>query len=87
MDLSGDRRNKEKEDHNKERCKKEKSMHAYLGQHLIFNSARRDSGGLLSMVILRFELESEAMEELEGVDEENKYYIKNKVDPKNTEKN
>lgn len=39
------------------------------------------------MVILRFELESEAMEELEGVDEENKYYIKNKVDHKNTEKN
>jgi len=43
------------------RWKRKESMHAYLGQHLIFNSARRDSGGLLSMVILRFELESEAM--------------------------
>lgn len=45
----------------------------------MFNSARRDSGGLLSMVILRFdELESEAMEG--GVGEENKYYLVNKVD-------
>lgn len=34
----------------------------YLGQHLMFNSARRDWEGFLSMVILRFELESAAMD-------------------------
>lgn len=41
---------------------KRKKYKAYLGQHLMFNSARRDSVGLLSMLILRFELESSAME-------------------------
>lgn len=38
-------------------------INAYFGQHLMFNSAKRVWDGFLSMVILRFELESEAMED------------------------
>lgn len=41
---------------------------AYLGQHLMFSSARRDSGGFFSTTILRFGLESAAMED--GTDRE-----------------
>ena len=42
--------------------KKKREKRTYLGQHLMFNSARRDSEGFLSMMILRLEFESSAME-------------------------